>query len=261
MSFSRTSNNLDKDRLYFAYGSNLHVSQMAGRCPESTFVGKATLQGYKWQINQRGVANIIESGESYVEGLLYSISEEDEESLDLSEGVSVGCYEKRNLLLDCRPVRDNSLFHLKTGSVARVLKSEKEGREKSTPPQAGQSEVTGLPKNSTPVIEHPVYEKGTVQPTEKQPQIGHDDGYNEVSTKKDPDPVIPPKESKQKTPARSQRIKALVYVSTGFTKDGVIREEYIHRMQLARSDALALEVSQSFIEECMDPFIQRPETG
>ena len=32
---------------YFAYGSNLNLGQMAGRCPESTTVQTARLEGYE----------------------------------------------------------------------------------------------------------------------------------------------------------------------------------------------------------------------
>ena len=54
-----------KPSFYFAYGSNLHLAQMAQRCPGSKFVGKATLSGYEWQIYSRGVANVIKSGTDY----------------------------------------------------------------------------------------------------------------------------------------------------------------------------------------------------
>lgn len=47
------------DRLYFAYGSNLSPQQMAHRCPDSIFLGKATLRWWRWQVNERGVANVV----------------------------------------------------------------------------------------------------------------------------------------------------------------------------------------------------------
>ena len=34
-------------RPYFAYGSNMHVAQIAERCPDSVFLGQATLQDYR----------------------------------------------------------------------------------------------------------------------------------------------------------------------------------------------------------------------
>lgn len=60
---------------------------MARRCPESKFVGLATLQGWKWFINTRRYANVIRSPEDLVYGLVYEISPSDEARLDRAEGV------------------------------------------------------------------------------------------------------------------------------------------------------------------------------
>lgn len=92
--------------LYFAYGSNLSTEQMRQRCPYSTPVGLAYLEGWKWIINARGYANIVqlplddqdEAGkgkgkavddddEHGVYGLLYLLPPQDEERLDEHEGV------------------------------------------------------------------------------------------------------------------------------------------------------------------------------
>nr|OQO24403.1 hypothetical protein B0A51_05783 [Rachicladosporium sp. CCFEE 5018] len=89
-------------KLYFAYGSNLRMSQMADRCPSSLYKGIAMLTGYRWQINERGVANVVESPPDCVEGLLFSIDESDERTLDRSEGVRLGFYEKKTMLLVSR---------------------------------------------------------------------------------------------------------------------------------------------------------------
>ncbi|KAM0349385.1 hypothetical protein ACHAPU_003794 [Fusarium lateritium] len=110
--------------LYFAYGSNLSTEQMRQRCPYSTPVGLAYLKGWKWIINARGYANVVqlpidsdddntpdadadadageskqltargkgkeqatEEDEDGVYGLLYLVPAEDEERLDGYEGV------------------------------------------------------------------------------------------------------------------------------------------------------------------------------
>ena len=82
--------------IYLGYGSNLWLEQMAIRCPESTFLGLGRLPSYKWIINERGYANILEVTESSetndttvpeVWGLVYEISSSDESRLDLNEGV------------------------------------------------------------------------------------------------------------------------------------------------------------------------------
>ena len=75
------------EQLYFAFGSNLHLSQMATRCPESRFVGFAILPSHRFQINERGFANVVPSQRYHVEGLCYLLSLEDQRRLDRSEGV------------------------------------------------------------------------------------------------------------------------------------------------------------------------------
>ncbi|KAK3934718.1 AIG2 family protein [Diplogelasinospora grovesii] len=81
-------------RLYFAYGSNLSLTQMARRCPASYFHGRAVLHDYQWQINQRGVANIVPRAGHCVHGLVYELGADDEERLDRNEGVRAGYYSK-----------------------------------------------------------------------------------------------------------------------------------------------------------------------
>lgn len=82
---------------YFAYGSNLNKNQMDNRCPENEKVGMGTLKGYSWIINERGAANIVESMDDEVIGIIYKISDNDEDKLDKYEGVKIGCYKKQNL--------------------------------------------------------------------------------------------------------------------------------------------------------------------
>ncbi|KAM7201951.1 hypothetical protein V8F20_004659 [Naviculisporaceae sp. PSN 640] len=96
-----------KEKLYFAYGSNLWREQMALRCPNSKFLGIARLPKYRWMINERGYANIAPSEEddnedgvpkeqdhkSNVWGSVYSLIPEDEARLDINEGVPYA-YEK-----------------------------------------------------------------------------------------------------------------------------------------------------------------------
>ncbi|KAH6604199.1 hypothetical protein Trco_007645 [Trichoderma cornu-damae] len=82
-------------KLYFAYGSNLHMKQMNRRCPNSKFIGKARLCNYRWQINERGYANVAEAEGHWVDGLVYEIDDADEAKLDISEGVAKNAYDKR----------------------------------------------------------------------------------------------------------------------------------------------------------------------
>lgn len=85
--------------LYFGYGSNLWKTQMRARCPDSTYRGLARLPGYRWIINERGYANIVQlgpgAGEDGVWGLVYSLSAADEATLDRNEGVPVAYTKER----------------------------------------------------------------------------------------------------------------------------------------------------------------------
>jgi gamma-glutamylcyclotransferase len=93
--------------LYFGYGSNLWLEQMALRCPQSTFVGIAKLQNYRWMINERGYANIVEHDSSsaskskiwHVWGMVYALTSSDVKRLDKNEGVPYA-YTKEILDID-----------------------------------------------------------------------------------------------------------------------------------------------------------------
>ncbi|KAF2226844.1 hypothetical protein BDZ85DRAFT_55379 [Elsinoe ampelina] len=81
--------------IYFGYGSNLWKQQMRLRCPESKYLGVGRLNGYKWIINDRGYANVVEVSKDdsitidYSYGLVYCLSPSDETRLDGNEGVPV----------------------------------------------------------------------------------------------------------------------------------------------------------------------------
>ena len=73
-------------KLYFAYGSNLNLTQMANRCPQAKQLGSAYLPN--WRLVFRGVADIEPSRNS--DDLLpigvWEITNECESSLDIYEG-------------------------------------------------------------------------------------------------------------------------------------------------------------------------------
>ncbi|KAI1196064.1 hypothetical protein F5X97DRAFT_224437 [Nemania serpens] len=179
------------DTYYFAYGSNLHVTQMANRCPASIFKGKGVLSGYRWQINERGVANVVKSSGDSVEGLIYLVNRKDEKSLDRSEGVSRGFYQKQLLSVAFEP--NKNFMDCQSFEVAQLI----------------------------------------VQSDESSP------GY--AKTREDRN--------------SNKNIKALVYISENYTSDGIIRKEYIQRIQNAMVDAEILGVSRSFFSKYVIPFL------
>jgi gamma-glutamylcyclotransferase len=121
-----TMANHKNSTVYFGYGSNLWRHQMEQRCPHSEFQGVARLNDYKWLINERGYANVVQiphhkadsSLSSHVQsipapkvyedevwGLVYTLQPTDEERLDLNEGVPFA-YTKETLECDFWPVDD-----------------------------------------------------------------------------------------------------------------------------------------------------------
>lgn len=83
--------------IYFGFGSNLWLTQMAMRCPGSEYLGIARLPGFRWIINDRGYANVVqvskrEANHNQIDavwGLVYRLTQDDEERLDVNEGVPV----------------------------------------------------------------------------------------------------------------------------------------------------------------------------
>lgn len=77
-------------RLYFAYGSNINLEQMAYRCPDAKVIGSVTLAGYELTFRGRtdgsGVANIEPKEGASVPGLLWRITPKCEQALDRYEG-------------------------------------------------------------------------------------------------------------------------------------------------------------------------------
>ena len=49
-------------RCYFAYGSNMDADQMGRRCSAAAIIGTASLEGYRFIINSRGVATVAPYG-------------------------------------------------------------------------------------------------------------------------------------------------------------------------------------------------------
>jgi len=103
--------NVTTPTIYFGYGSNLWQKQMLMRCPTSEYLGVARLDNYRWMINDRGYANVVQiqspsSAEpnyaNVVYGLVYSLQPSDEKSLDKSEGVP-RAYTKEHLQVSFWP--------------------------------------------------------------------------------------------------------------------------------------------------------------
>ena len=71
--------------LYFAYGSNLNVGQMAVRCPMAQLVCRAVLEGYELAF-RCGVLTILPKAGGRIDGILWKVNDRDERALDRYEG-------------------------------------------------------------------------------------------------------------------------------------------------------------------------------
>lgn len=87
--------------LYFAFGSNLSVTQMRVRCPGSDPVGPALLTGRELGFAYRsqnfppgGAADVVASEGAEVWGALYRLTDSDLEQLDRFEWVGDGGYRR-----------------------------------------------------------------------------------------------------------------------------------------------------------------------
>lgn len=115
-------------RLYFAYGSNLWNAQMAKRCPQCRKIGVARLPGYRWIISARGCANVVESADDEVEGVLFELSRSDEEALDRYEGVAAGMYHKADLRVRHGDEEKSALVYVDSITAEGAPKPEYIGR-------------------------------------------------------------------------------------------------------------------------------------
>ncbi|KAG6355888.1 hypothetical protein INS49_015272 [Diaporthe citri] len=282
------------DRLYFAYGSNLSPEQMAHRCPDSIFLGKATLPEHRWQVNERGVANVVrvprrsaqedregrrrgrdgngdDDDAAVVEGLIYAISAEDERQLDLYEGVAKGRYERQNLWVDFEPVRGNVFARCTSASVAKAVREEREEeggikREERRARSWGEGEGDqqrrrrdsrhhqDRSRRRAASVGHP--------PTSSSSAAVGSGGWRSsilgllgIPGRTRRAPSPSPARDRERA-VGVKPVWALVYASTVHVRDGDIRARYVPRMERAMADAAALGVSRSFIEKQMLPQVR-----
>lgn len=105
-------------RYYFTYGSNMHLQQMAQRCEESILYSKGRLEGYKWQVNSRGGANIVEGdGADFVEGLIFTVSSRDLDSLRRHEKISEGYFVEKEIDINIEKL---SILHFEKQKTTRI---------------------------------------------------------------------------------------------------------------------------------------------
>ena len=108
---------------YLAYGSNLSIERMRGRCPDAEVIGRAQIPGYRllFKKSQSGFyATIEQDANCAVPVLVYMISDYDEALLDRCEGYPRHYY-KRYFQLPIHTLDGGKLKGKKSGCMAYVL--------------------------------------------------------------------------------------------------------------------------------------------
>ncbi|KAK7698975.1 hypothetical protein SLS64_012030 [Diaporthe eres] len=282
------------DRLYFAYGSNISPEQMAHRCPDSIFLGKATLPEYRWQVNERGVANVVpvpkrspqeerkgrrrdhddadDNNAVVVEGLIYAISAEDERQLDLYEGVAKGRYEKYDVCVDFEPVRGNVFARCTSASVAKAVREEEGIRKEAGMERRARSWGEGEGDQQRRRRDQSRHQDGGRR---RGASVGHPPSSSSSSaavgggwrssimgllgipgrTGRAPSPSPSPARGRERA-VGVKPVWALVYASTVHVRDGGIKARYVPRMERAMADAVVLGVSRGYVEKQMLPQVR-----
>ena len=108
--------------LYAAYGSNMHLEQMAYRCPDSRVVGKGMIRDYKLKFSYH--ADIVPSEGDFVPVVLWEVPEIDFLSLDRYEGVRGGYYKRVNLPVETSKGKKNAIVYVMCGQHDYQMPSE-----------------------------------------------------------------------------------------------------------------------------------------
>ena len=98
-------------RRYFAYGLNLDAASMAARCPGARLIGPAELGGYRFAINRLGLATVVPRSRCRVLGVVWSLTQRDEDNLDTFEGVPDRLYVKERVRLRLEEKTTSALIY------------------------------------------------------------------------------------------------------------------------------------------------------
>jgi len=97
---------------YFAYGSNMDVSQMSERCPSAKAIGVGRLNGYQFSLDSKGTATVIEQQHAFVWGVVWEIDGKDLATLDRYEGVREYCYSHSFVSVECDSQQHDVLVYI-----------------------------------------------------------------------------------------------------------------------------------------------------
>ncbi|KAI9667878.1 MAG: hypothetical protein M1821_000697 [Bathelium mastoideum] len=215
------------EELYFAYGSNMYLPQMAIRCPDSTLFARGILRRYKWQTNSLGGGNVVEANEEdFVEGIIFTVSPSDIQALRRYERVDSQRFVECRVDVEVEPILDTAFTGQKPADVAQTLTL----------------------RNS-----HSNVQLAQVKPTA-------DDAVRELNRTQCHGAAEETGTALNPGGGKILR-KALIYISYRYQSPGDIKEEYIVRMHLAIAYARLLGVSKTYFETSLYPKLLERRNG
>ena len=108
--------------LYFAYGANMSVEAMGGRCPRSKPLSLARLERHRLAIMREGWLTPVRDPRSSVHGVLWDLALSDVPALDRYEGLPQGLYAKATQMVITRVGVKRALVYFGTnGGPGRAL--------------------------------------------------------------------------------------------------------------------------------------------
>lgn len=110
--------------LYFAYGSNMDVEQMALRCPRSRPLGVARLMRHRLAVMREGWLTAMRDPAAAVEGVLWDAALADMRALDRYEGLDEGLYVKASQPVVAKSAPKRALIYFGANSGPGVARAD-----------------------------------------------------------------------------------------------------------------------------------------
>lgn len=240
--------------LYFGYGSNLWLHQMHLRCLTSEYVGIARLNGYRWMINSRGYANVVEV-EKKEEG---GEGEDGNDNGERQDGRQHG----RASTFQYPDLEDYDVVGEQQQEQQRETQKTNDKNEEATDDDNDDDDnvVYGLVYTLLPADEARLdVNEGVPHAYTKEylpVEFWHAPSSSTTTTTTT---TINDKEPHKKidvgSPPDEAARKMLVYINRKLTKDSTPKEEYVHRINKGVEDAVRLGVPERYVRRSVRKFV------
>jgi len=111
--YKKMIRNTDMLIYYFAYGSNLDKNQMKARVGDWKNSYKGILEGYRLTFDSRGKADIIEDKNGKVFGVVYELTEEQLNKLDIFEGIRNNIYKRHPVKVKVNNITIDAITYIR----------------------------------------------------------------------------------------------------------------------------------------------------